>query len=374
MGLPLRVLLTHDSCDDALHVLRELRRADFQLFSKTVASVESLVQTLRNHCWDVVLVKDSLKGCTGLEALRIVRQYRPDLPVIMLARGADSKMAAAAMQAGAADFVTFRELYRLSPAVEREIRHADLQREHAQAEEQFYRCNTQLKERASQLERLAAELVEAEQRERQRLAQVLHDHLQQVLYAARIAVSQLRRRAEQDTLRESLEKLDGMLEESIEASRELTVDLSPPVFHEKGLLAGLKWLRERVRVQHGLHVEVKAAAKVEPASKEVGVMLFQSVRELLFNVVKHAGTDRARVEIQRSAGGQMRIVVSDQGAGFQPRKDMARCANAGGFGLSTLGQRLEAIGGRMEIRAAPGKGSRIILLAPAERKAGVAAP
>ncbi len=152
-------------------------------------------------------------------------------------------------------------------------------------------------QRAAQLRVLAAELTRAEEQERRRLAKVLHDHLQQLLVAARMKVAVLRRRAQEERLTRTLEQIDDVLNQAITESRSLTVDLSPPVLYDAGLAAGLEWLARQMEEKHGMRVVLNIDPQVEPIEEDTRVFLFQAVRELLLNVVKHAQADMAHVEL-----------------------------------------------------------------------------
>ena len=217
-------------------------------------------------------------------------------------------------------------------------------------------------ERTAQLRALATELTQAEQRERRRLAQTLHDHLQQLLVAAKLNVGVLRGRVADPKLRQIVQQVDELLNESIEASRSLTVELSPPVLYDAGLAPALEWLARWMRDRHGLTVAVETDDRAEPVGDELKVVLFEAVRELLFNVVKHARVDDARVSMQLGEH-VTEVVVSDQGQGF----DLAALegANAAhGFGLFSIHQRLGLLGGAVAIESSPQKGTRVTLTTP----------
>ncbi|HUT89783.1 MAG TPA: MASE3 domain-containing protein [Thermoguttaceae bacterium] len=223
-------------------------------------------------------------------------------------------------------------------------------------------------QRAAQLRVLASELTLAEQRERRRLAQILHDHLQQFLVTAKLKLGMLRRRASDEAQEQSLGQLDELLDQAIDASRSLTVKLSPPILYDAGLAPALEWLGRQMQKKHGLAVEVHADPQAEPDTDDWRVLIFQAVRELLFNVVKHARADSARVEMTRTDEGQVRVRVSDPGVGFDPSRFEADGGSDegsdGGFGLFSVRERLALLGGRLEIDATPGRGTRVSILAP----------
>ncbi len=219
-----------------------------------------------------------------------------------------------------------------------------------------------LRERSDELRRLAAELTLAEQREQRRLAELLHDELQQLLAAARFRTAILAGTADQDEVRQAAALVQSLLDQSIEWSHSLTGELSPTVLHRRGLVAALEWLVPWVKDKHGLTVILDVEPGLTLASEDVALLLFRSVRELLFNTVKHAGVKEAALRVRRQDG-NVEIEVSDEGAGFVPMPTDAM-SRGGGFGLFSVRERIGLLGGQMEIDSAPGRGSRILLRVP----------
>ncbi len=218
----------------------------------------------------------------------------------------------------------------------------------------------QLEEQAARLRLLAAELTDSELRARRRLAEVVHDHLQQLLVAARMRLAAAARLAGDEAARRMLDDTGQILGDAIDVSRSLAVELQPPVLFERGLAAALRWLAGWVREQHGLELALSIHEGVEPADEGTRALLFTAVRELLFNVVKHAGVQRARVVMRSARGGCVRVAVIDAGRGFAVDDGMSR----GGFGLFSIGERLRALGGDVTVRSRPGAGTRVDLLLP----------
>ncbi|MBE0535768.1 MAG: response regulator [Phycisphaerae bacterium] len=225
--------------------------------------------------------------------------------------------------------------------------------------------NVQLKSRAEQLSRLASELTLTEQRERHRLAKVLHDHLQQLLVAAKIGLQGAAHSAVDPEQSEALGGVHNLIKESIATSRSLTVELSPTILHEAGLPAGLEWLARWMEKKHGLRVDLQCQSEARTEREDIRILLFESVRELLFNVVKHAGVTSAKVRMARR-NTSLEIMVSDEGVGFDPQRLHAAAGEmAGGFGLFSIRERLELLGGSVKIESSPHGGSRFTLIAPA---------
>ena len=218
--------------------------------------------------------------------------------------------------------------------------------------------------RAAQLRALAAELSQTEQRERKRIAQILHDHFQQLLVSAKFDLSIVGAQSSEPVLTEDLDRVTRTLDEAIEASRSLAVELSPPVLHDAGLAGGLAWLARWMRDKHGLQVTLTGDPSIEPQDENIRIVLFHAVQELLFNVVKHARTARAAVEVVCDDR-HIQITVRDDGTGFDP--GLLTCGNGrGGFGLFSIRERLEVLGGALQLHSEPGKGARIVLRIPVD--------
>jgi PAS domain S-box-containing protein len=177
----------------------------------------------------------------------------------------------------------------------RKRQEAELMRARDELEQRVRERTEELAVRADQLRSLAGELTLAEQRERKRLAKVLHDHIQQLLVAAKFRVVLLGR-GENDAIKQSAKETEGMIDECIAASRSLTAELSPYVLHEAGLNAGLEWLARWMEDKQGFSVNLGMEA-VEPVPEMIKILLFESVRELLLNAVKHSHTYSARVDL-----------------------------------------------------------------------------
>jgi PAS domain S-box-containing protein len=230
------------------------------------------------------------------------------------------------------------------------------------------RAQRSLEQKAAQLRALTAELFQTEERERRRIAQVLHDHFQQLLVGARYGLGALRGESEAESFAKAVQRIDDLLGKCLDTSRSLTLQLSPPILYEAGLVAALRWLGEWFQGTHGLSVKVTARARRVADSEELRIALFQSVRELLFNVVKHAQVKEAQVELRQERDKELRIVVRDAGVGFNPAQLSAPAGPAGGFGLFSLRERIEFLGGRLEVESSLGAGSRFTLWVPLRQK------
>jgi signal transduction histidine kinase len=216
----------------------------------------------------------------------------------------------------------------------------------------------ELKRRTQQLQKLTLQMAEAEDRERERIAQVLHDDLQQELAAAKFHLSILRSRVQcEPAVQEIAAQVNEMLKDAIGKSRSLSHELNPAMWHEDDLDEILRRLAGEMYDKLGLTVRVQGQAL--SLSDPIKAVVYRATRELLFNAVKHARVSEARLRV-RQHGGYVCLTISDRGRGFDPGK----LRETAGFGLLSIRERVELLGGRMKIRSAPGRGSTFVVVVP----------
>lgn len=227
-----------------------------------------------------------------------------------------------------------------------------------------------LSARSDQIKKLAAELLIAEQTERQRIAQILHDDLQQLLYAFQMRMGAIATTLAGDQATR-LSHATNLIDRALDVTRTLTVELSPPMLNSEEIGVMLEWLALRMDEMHDLKVDVSSAVIRLPTEQRTLVYLI--ARELLFNVVKHAGTDRARIDVVRE-GNQLVLTVEDEGVGFDVTAEARPKRKQSGFGLESVRRRLEYFEGRFEMEAKPDRGTRAKLFLPLWDDATVARP
>jgi two-component system CheB/CheR fusion protein len=219
-----------------------------------------------------------------------------------------------------------------------------------------------------QIRSLAAELTSAEQAERHRLAQILHDDLQQRIFAVQMQLSFLREAYEKNDLQAfpvNFQQLEEWLSEAIQVTRKLSIDLSPPILHGEGLVEAVIWLASQMHEQYGLKVDLQTSGTAAQLDENVRVLVFNAVREILFNIVKHAETLEAVIRFEHYDS-QLLVVVRDQGKGF----DSARVLHDPVLthGLLIIRHRLNLLDCSIEVNSQPGSGTEVIIKVPYEKK------
>lgn len=223
----------------------------------------------------------------------------------------------------------------------------------------------ELHDRVAQLAQLASEVTLTEQRERRRMAEILHDELQQLLVSIKMRIESLNTLDEEDRDQE-IEEISVMMEEVIANSRSLAIDLSPTVLSE-GLGRSLEWLAKIwMKEKYNLEVHSRIDLNLDTGRDDTRSLVFYAVREVLFNVVKHSGVMEAFLQLEIVGSDQLKITVRDHGAGFHPAEKKG-LASASGLGLSGLSERLEMLGGTLSMISHPGAGVEAILTIPVQR-------
>lgn len=215
-----------------------------------------------------------------------------------------------------------------------------------------------LEKRTRQAESLTEALTKAEESERRRLSRLLHDDLQQILHSARMKVELLRENSSLgDREAAWIAQIEEQIGEATEVTRTLSAQFAPPL-GKNSLRDAVDWLAMKMEETHGLSVSIRARGPAVVSNDVLKLLLFRLVRELLFNVVKHAETREAEVLLVEGRD-RLRVIVEDEGTGFDPSKKLQS-----GYGLANARDRIEIMGGTVQIKSEPGTGTRVVAEVP----------
>lgn len=242
-----------------------------------------------------------------------------------------------------------------------------LRRANMDLEEQVINKRQELSDNEEKVQGLLYQLAVTEERERRQLAAELHDYLAQLLTLSRMKIRQAQQSAHASVAQSNryIVETDELLRKSVDYVRTLMAELYPKELNELGLPAALRGLAEQMP-RHGLEIELSINDEASSLSREKALLLYQSVRELLMNIVKHAGVNRALVALDIESESLL-ISVSDHGRGFDPAVPPS-IVNGRHFGLESVRERITTMGGTCSIESALGKGTRIILTVPLQRR------
>ncbi len=217
-----------------------------------------------------------------------------------------------------------------------------------------------LLEEREKMEQMVIELSLAEDRERGKIAGELHDQVGQRLIYCKMKVDGLASELSDRKEIEKLIEIENIVEASLQDIRSLTFQIRPPILAGAGLLAAFQWLAEELSRDYEFAVEVDSSSydlTTKQPIYEIRSAIFQATRELLLNVIKHAGVKTSKLSVQRE-GNLLSISVTDKGTGISNHEKLQTDTTNVRFGLYNLKQKLNFLGGELVIESSPGTGTR----------------
>ncbi len=346
---PIRILLVEDDEDDYLLVkvlLSKMEGKSFQL--DWIASYQEALDAAEKETYDVYLIDYLLGEYDGLELIEELLGRGCRAPIILLTGMGDYEVDMKAMERGAADYIT-KELLS-GPLLERSIRYAISNKRNEEA----------LRRSREQLKRFSHRLLTVQEKERKRLASRIHDDISSTLSAVKYQFERiLQRLAPAD--HQDFAAVVKTLQETIEESRGIMIDLRPSILDDLGINAAIEWLcRDFSKKYPDIQTEKAVLLDDLEIADPMRTILFRIIQEALHNTGRHSGAQSVRVCLERT-GDHLELTVEDDGRGFEI--DEALPAESGkdriGVGLHAMRERTELSGGTFEVTAVPGKGTRI---------------
>ncbi|MEA3366268.1 MAG: PAS domain-containing protein, partial [Candidatus Hydrogenedentes bacterium] len=221
-----------------------------------------------------------------------------------------------------------------------------------------------VRNRSVRLKEMTVQIIQAEQAERKRIASLLHDNVQQTLVAAILGAEKAKRQTNSASARETLTKVVNAVQEVIARTRLLSIQLDPPILTHGTLSQALSWLADSKQEQHGLRVLYEEVEGLDAPSEAVKHFLFEAARELLFNVVKHAGVKQTAMKLEMHEGA-LCLAIDDQGKGCESGL-LQNVSRDRGIGLAMIEERAAILGGKVRFNSVPGAGFHALIRIPVE--------
>src|SRR6266403_1971707 len=375
-----RVIVIAPIGQDAVAMAASLNAQGFE--TQICHGLDGYSREMIDNAGGLLLTEEALESPQGSLLLDLLKGQSPwsELPLIILTSGGESRRAGLLnLAAAAAGSVTLLErpittltLMRSVQVALRSRRRqyqvrdlvAQLANLNQTLERRVARRTAEAVERAQKLRLLSAELSLAEEAERRRIGELLHEDLQHLLVVARLQLAALCRTQDVDQREPIARELADVLERSFQLTRSLSVELAPPVLYEHGLAAALEWLAAETRKNYNIEVTVEADSSANPKTADVRIFLFRAVRELLLNSAKHAGGSAVHIKMQHRRPGKVRIIVTDEGPGFDPNSLDDKRTGSQTVGLPNIRDRASSFGGEFHINSSPKRGTRITLSLP----------
>ncbi|HVM49086.1 MAG TPA: response regulator [Candidatus Acidoferrum sp.] len=382
MSQPLRVLIVEDSEADTALLQHELQRAGYALHCRQVQTGTEMRAALEGEPWDLVIADYRMPRFDGLSALALVKQLGLDLPFIVVSGHITDETAVEAMRSGAHDYVMKDKLARLGPAIERELREAEVRRERRRAEEALRRAHEELEMRVQQRtaelkavnaklvtaiverKRLEYELLDITERERRRLGLDLHDDLGQKLSGLALMTKGLERKLAARRAREAADaaKIHELVQQTLNHARDLAQDLATLDLTVRDLPAALEGLARHAEQLFKISCRLNVEGQIPPLDTAIVSQVSKIAQEAVTNAIKHAKADEVAISLA-DGDGKIVLTVCNNGLPFPDLQGRAT-----GIGLRIMNYRASLIGASLEIKSAGAQGTRLICSVPLEEK------
>ncbi len=374
----LRALLVEDSQSDALLLVRALQRGGFDVISERLETGEAMRQALANHSWDVILCDHSMPHFSAPEALELLKEHGVDVPFIIVSGYIEEETAVAAMKAGAHDYIMKDRLARLVPAVERELREAEVRRARRKSEEDLLRAQEELELRVEQrtaelrasnlkLEnvieerrRLENELLEIAENERRRIGFDLHDDLGQKLTGLSLMIKGLTQRlaTERHQFLADARKIDELMDEIISHTHNLAHQFSSLDVKGDDLSTVLKGLAGNVKKMFDIPCGLSLKGAPPELPSHTTLQLYKIAQEAVSNAIKHGKARHVSIVLTHQDENLVLTIKNDGLPFAQPANTKER------MGLRIMNYRASTIGATLEIKPADNAGTLVYCALP----------
>jgi signal transduction histidine kinase len=391
---PLRVLLVEDSAPDAILLGRALARGGFEPACERVDTREGMERALAKQPWDLILADHSMPQFSAPEALDLVTQSGLDVPFIIVSGHIEEETAVAAMRAGAHDYVMKDSLARLVPAVERELREAEVRRARREYEQELRRASEELELRVvartadlqaanlklqnviQERRRLENELLEIAENERRRIGFDLHDDLGQRLTGISLMVKGLEHRLalENHVCTEDARRIQQLIEEVISHTHNLAHHFSSLDVRGDNLPTVLRGLAANVRKMFDTPCVLTVKGSVPALPGNITLQLHKIAQEAVSNAIKHGQARQVSISLLKK-NGHLILTIKNDGLPFnQPDPSKNR------MGLRIMNYRANTIGAVLEVKPSEQSGTVVTCAVPIsngtakDRRAPASAP
>lgn len=360
----------------------ELRRTGYAPSCHRVETREALEAALTRQPWDLVVADYRLPRFDGLSALGLVKERGLDIPFIVVSGFITEEAAVATMKAGAHDYLMKDKLARLGPAVERELREAEVRRERRRAEEDLRRAYDELESRVqartadlktanaklqaaiAERRRLEYELLEITEKERRRIGLDLHDALGQQLAALALMTKGLELKLAKRRAREASDaaKVHNLVQHAMTHARELAHDLAKFDLKGDDLPSALDGLAHHAADLFKISCRFEAAGTIPVLDSSIAIQLYKITQEAVTNAIKHAKAKRIGISLSNGSAAVV-LTIQNDGLPFPNLKSPST-----GMGLRIMNYRANLIGASLEIKGSAARGTKVVCSVPLEGK------
>lgn len=354
MNQPVRILLIEDDIADAELVKYALNQSGLTYVLERIESREELTRVLQESTPDLILSDYHLPAYDGLAALEHAQQVLPDVPFIFVTGTLGEERAIETLKRGASDYVLKTRLSQLVPAVHRALREAGERADRKRAEDR-------LRESHEQLRALSVYLQYVREEERTRIAREVHDELGQALSGLKMDLAWVGSRLPRNLrlLRDRIKSMSSHIDTTIQSVRRIATELRPGILDDLGLVAAIEWQANEFQNRTGIKCTVTTTLNESMYDADLNTAFFRIFQETLTNVMRHANATRVEVH-STEQDGNLILTIRDNGRGIT----QAEMNDTRSIGILGMGERAALLGGEVELRGEPGKGTIVTVKIP----------
>jgi PAS domain S-box-containing protein len=228
---------------------------------------------------------------------------------------------------------------------------------------QWMLAKQEIQEYQTSLQKLTTEITLIEEKQKQRIASNIHDHMSQSLVISKMRINELKKNPKLKEIVEDLKFIEINISEALKNSRKITYELSPPVLYQLGIIDALNWLLEDTEATHNIKCIINSNVPTLILSDVKSILLYRSLQEVLNNSIKYSNASMITLNLTKSKGG-LDILLKDNGVGFDTSILNNHNHSGSGFGLFKVRERIRNIQGEFRIASEINKGTHVTFYIP----------
>lgn len=343
----INILMVEDSKDDAELIVLELKKSDLNFRWNRVQTEKELRKELDSNNYDLVISDYMMPDLLGIDVVRIVTRFYPELPIIIVSGQIGEEQAIETLKSGASDYLMKGNIIRLPSAIYKVIHDKKMEIEMEKSREK--------------MRDLTMYLEESREKERLKIALNLHDDLGQKLTAINIDLNWLKNKlkTENPNLIYKIDSISNLVNETIHSIQKISSDLRPSILDDLGLFTAIEWQLEEFEKNTGIKCIFEITDIENEINTDLAVLIFRIFQEAITNVARHAKATQIILSIYFTDE-YLILIIKDNGIGIT-KEDID---NPDSFGLFSIKERTKNCGGIIQINGLKGIGTEIILKIP----------
>jgi signal transduction histidine kinase len=348
---PLSILCLEDNAYDRQLLVETLAAEGLRCKFVHTATREEFETALSGATFDLILSDNALPAYSGMAALAHAREVQPETPFVLFSGTIGEERAVESLKAGATDCVLKENLDRLGPAIHRALREA--------------KERTRRKSVEESLHALTARLQASREEERMKIAREIHDELGQALTGMKLGLTWIRRRlysrakaVPRKQVFAKIDELGALADATADRVRKICAELRPNILDDLGLVPAIQWQAREFQSRTNIRCSMRLPDALD-VPEDQATAIFRIFQEILTNVARHARANAVLISLKKTAT-SLQLRVADNGCGIEP----AAIGSNQSLGLLGMRERAALLGGKLEIRGLPGRGTTVHVTLP----------